>query len=336
MFSALYGNEMLKNDLTIALQSQRLSHAYLIEGPAKSGKHTLAKCLALALANHFGDNAFLEKIQQNLCPDIMTYGKSADRKTISVDLVRQIKQSIYLTPVELSFQLYILEDTDAMTDAAQNALLKFLEEPPKGVYFLLLCENASQLLPTVRSRAPSLRMEIFDRERLAQGLLERQAGALALSQKDPQLWAEILTKSNGVYGVAKELLNSRPSKKGQAKNQRLQTILSLLAKRNALDIWSAVGMLSSKREECCEELLGLCELIGAQLLYKKGLRTEASVEIEGTQSISAPVWMRLYDLAQQAVFAIESNANITLQQACFAYGALHALQGTKQPNDCEI
>jgi DNA polymerase III gamma/tau subunit len=112
------------------------------------GKHTL--CFAIAAA--LGGEAFAEKILLGNCSDVRVFGLPKDKKTISVDVVRQIKESVYLKPVELHCKIYLLEQTELMTTQAQNALLKLLEEPPQSVSFLLLSGAGDQLLPTVLSR----------------------------------------------------------------------------------------------------------------------------------------------------------------------------------------
>ena len=84
------------------------------------------------------------------------------KKTIGVDAVRDFCGTVFLTPSELNFKMYIFDEADALTPAAQNALLKIIEEPPAGVYMLLLCENSLALLSTVRSRAQKIKLEIFE------------------------------------------------------------------------------------------------------------------------------------------------------------------------------
>ncbi len=328
MFSELYGNEMLKSDLTVALGARRLAHAYLIEGPQGSGKHTLARALAKALAQTQGDGALVDKIERGFCPDVMVYGRQEDRKTISVELVRRVKESVYLQPVELSCKVYILEQTDLMTPQAQNALLKLLEEPPAQVYFFLLCESATSLLPTVRSRAPALRMEIFSLASLAQGLCEREPSARTLSQKDPEAFARILRESEGVYGVAKELLTRRQSKKELSAEERLARMLTLFAKRDTLSVCTATALLSAKREEMVAELSRLGQAISQILSYQKGWRQDCPYYEVAEQAVPTPSWMRLYDATQRCLLALQSNANLTVQQMSFTYAAMHALQGT--------
>lgn len=328
MFSALYGNETLKNDLIAALRAKRLAHAYIIEGPSQSGKHTLAKAIACALARTQGDDAFLEKIERDLCPDIMTYGKSEDRKTISVELVRRVKESVYLQPVELSFKLYILEDTELMTPQAQNALLKLLEEPPPQVYFLLLCESAASLLATVRSRAPALRTERFSEARLGELLLTYEPTAKALSDKDSDAFSRTVREAQGSYGAAKALLTQRQSKKEQTRRAHQTEMLRLFCARDTLSVCTAVGMLSQKREEMVEELSALALAVAQILLCKKGSGGDSLYAEYAQSGVSVAAWLALYEAIDRTLEALGANANVYLQQMSLTYAAVHALQGT--------
>lgn len=321
MFSALYGNETLKADLQAALASHRLAHAYLVEGPPLCGKHTLCYAIAAAL----GGAEFSQKILAGNCPDVQVFGLPKDRKTISVELVRQIKESVYLKPVELQCKIYLLEQTECMTLQAQNALLKLLEEPPQNVYFFLLCDSATHLLPTVRSRAPALRLELFSEEKLSRLLLAREEKAAELQRKDPAAFARVLSQSEGRYGEAKRLLDQRKSRALASEAEKTETILSTLAKRDTVSIVTAISLLSSKREEVLEELQAL-QNATARLLRQKSLRNQMETELTALSKSAA---LSLYEAFSQAFAAIAANGNVTLHLTQLTYDARDALQGQK-------
>jgi DNA polymerase-3 subunit delta' len=122
--------------------------------------------LAAALEPDFSD-----KILSGGCVDVTTYALPEDRKSIGIATIRELKYKTQILPQELSSNIFIVRDAHTMTPEAQNSLLKVLEEPPAGVYIFLLCDTAAALLPTVRSRAPSLRMQIFTVSDLPEKLL---------------------------------------------------------------------------------------------------------------------------------------------------------------------
>ncbi len=170
VFGGLIGNANLKETLSFDFASGKCAHAYIIDGPAGSGKHTIAKyiCQALLCENREDDGrplpcgtcATCRKIADNLSVDVMTV-TNGDRASIGVESIRQIRQSLYIAPNDGDRKIYIIENAHLMTAQAQNALLLSLEEPPSYVMFLLLTEDATLLLETVRSRAPVIKTELF-------------------------------------------------------------------------------------------------------------------------------------------------------------------------------
>lgn len=161
-FPAIYGNERLKKKLAADISDGKFLHAYIIAGPSGSGKHTLA--LQIAAALHCRDERTrpcqkcdnCRKILNRLSPDVLFVSKEDGKKEFSVNLIRDIRATLYAAPNELERRIYIIEDAELMNINAQNAFLKTLEEPPSFAVFLLLCTNTGNLLETVKSRAPTL------------------------------------------------------------------------------------------------------------------------------------------------------------------------------------
>ncbi len=332
MFAKLYGNETLKEDLAHALQANRLAHAYLVEGPPLSGKHTLCKEIAVQIAIQSGGGDFAEKIRNDACADVHCFGLTKDRKTISVELVRQIKESVYLKPVELNCKVYLLEDTEKMTVQAQNALLKLLEEPPKNVYFFLLCDRAAHLLPTVQSRAPILRMELFSKDTLRSLLLAHERKAVELAKKDPQLLEEILTQSEGVYGKAVALLDTRKQTSLLRAEAQMREFFALLAKGDRLSVFDAVALLPQKREEAIEWLGRLQSAVSRLLLRQYSKEQSLFFETQEQQDrfdrvCSKQTLVRLYEGFGACMQALESNANVSLQLTKLLYEIKDSLKG---------
>ncbi len=172
-FGELVGNERVKQQLAADIDSGRFPHALLIEGDAGSGRRTLAMAVARA-ATCYSDGekpcGVCDACRKNEHPDITVYGEDA---AISVDVVRELRQEAYVMPNEAPRRVMILAGAQNMLPPAQNALLKILEEPPRHVVFILICENRTQLLETIRSRCVCVTMEAVDWETAAPVLRAR-------------------------------------------------------------------------------------------------------------------------------------------------------------------
>ena len=154
-FEALLGNRQLKDNLISSLRRGRASHFYLISGPAGSGKHTLARLLAAALQCEdpqapCGVCHACRKVLSGNHPDYITV-EDPEHKKVAVKIVRQIRDDMFIRPNEGKKKIYLFPQELGIE--GQNALLKILEEPPGYGVFILLAENAEQLLTTVRSRS---------------------------------------------------------------------------------------------------------------------------------------------------------------------------------------
>ncbi len=203
-FNGFLGNQDLKRRLSASFQSGRSSHCYLLCGPVGSGKHTLAGILSAALQCEgasvpCGQCSSCRKARSGSHPDIITID-DPEKKTVSVDLIRQLQADAWIRPNEGRRKVYVIPRAQDMTENAQNALLKLIEEPPAYAVFLLLAENAEKLLPTVRSRCAELRLEPVS-----------QAEAMAwLAAQFPDQSREALEsalfRSGGYVGQGAELL----------------------------------------------------------------------------------------------------------------------------------
>ncbi len=152
------GNSAAKAALAARLDNGSLPHALLLEGPIGSGRRTMARLIAAAAVcrgegeHPCGVCPACHKALRSIHPDITELGGSDESRSFHIDAVRALREEAYILPNEAPVRVFILCDVQAMTEQAQNALLKLLEEPPAHVRLLLTCENRSQLLETVRSR----------------------------------------------------------------------------------------------------------------------------------------------------------------------------------------
>lgn len=142
---------------------EKLSHAYIVSSASENAR--MGKAFFLAekmLCQSSGERPCgvcrdCRKVKARVHPDLavierITDDKGKQKKEILVDQVRAMGADAYVIPNEAAEKVYIIKDADTMNEQAQNAALKILEEPPKGVHFILCVSNPERLLVTVRSR----------------------------------------------------------------------------------------------------------------------------------------------------------------------------------------
>lgn len=204
-----YGNSKQKSYFSSLIKEGKYAHAYILEAPRGAGKKTFALRLAATLARKLDDAPSEQKekkcrrILDGISPDVRMLRREEDKKSIGVDAVRDFCSTVFLTPSELNFKMYIFDEADLITPQAQNALLKIIEEPPVGVYMLLLCENALSLLSTVRSRAQKISLDTFPEHQLRSFALQRSLDGAENEEK----LAFAARMAGGSIGMLQKLLN---------------------------------------------------------------------------------------------------------------------------------
>ncbi len=204
-FPGFLGNDQLKASLSAAVDRQRAAHFYLLSGPRGAGKRTLARLLAAALLcqdSHrrpCGQCGSCRKVLAGSHPDLIPVD-DPDKKTVSVETVRQAREDLFIRPNEGERKIYYVPRAQDLGLPGQNALLKVLEEPPPYGVFLLLTDNPDRLLPTVRSRCVELRLQPLEESQLAEALRQ------AFPQASQEALASAIWRSGGWLGQAKELL----------------------------------------------------------------------------------------------------------------------------------
>ena len=230
-----------------------------------------------------------------------------------------MRRDVYVTPNDVSTKTYIIEDAHLMTTQAQNAFLLTLEEPPPYVLFLLLCENASLLLETVRSRAPVLRTEPAEHSEILQYLRHHSNNAEKLLQADSAQLNDIATAANGSIGRALTLLNPKLYKPlGERRQAAREFVRFCSSSRNSAAVIRFLNGLSSKRDELIEQcnviLLCLRDLLlckqteNAPLCFFSDREEACSL----AYSFITPALLSFCNALDAAMERLRSNANVRL------------------------
>ncbi|MEY8525049.1 DNA polymerase III subunit delta [bacterium 1XD8-76] len=164
-FKDIIGQEHIKEYLQNAISRKKIAHAYIIQGERFSGKEFITKVFAAALqcekqgTEPCGECRSCRQVQSGNQPDII-YLRHERPNSIGVEDVRsQINSDIAIMPYSSPYKIYIINEGEMLTDQAQNALLKTLEEPPAYAVLIILTTNLEALLPTILSRCVVLHMK---------------------------------------------------------------------------------------------------------------------------------------------------------------------------------
>lgn len=184
--NSIIGQEQMIEHFKSAIEMDKVSHAYIIQGDYDSGKKLMASVFAKALqceqkgtepCNHCTSCLQADTGNQ---PDIIYVSHEKPNSIGIHDVREQINGSIGIKPYISDYKIYIVDEAEKMTAEAQNALLKTIEEPPAYAVIFLLTTNLGKLLPTILSRCVVLNIqpvkdELIKKHLLSLGVEERQA-----------------------------------------------------------------------------------------------------------------------------------------------------------------
>jgi DNA polymerase-3 subunit delta' len=277
-----------------------VAQGYELSGPRSIGKHTVALRLAQTLncateprvSGGCGTCLSCRKIERGLHPDVLIItrltdrgGALADRKMITIEQIRAMQQDLALRPLEGRRRVVIIDDAADLSEQAEVALLKTLEEPPSHAVLLLVTPTPSSLLETIRSRIQPLPFRPVSRTEIEAGLVARFGPAAA----------SFATGAAGMPGIAITLASDETARASRALLERefYTLVASRLTDRFA---WAADLAESSrdtqKRNEQIEDrLVSWGELLRDAAVTAVGAPERATRPDQGerTRSLAAGI-----------------------------------------------
>ena len=157
-FTEIVGHEQIKEHMQAAIRDKKPFHAYLFQGEEGVGKEALARTFAAGLQcqSESADKPCKEcvsgrQMESGNQPDVIWVTR--EKASLGVDEIReQLCNTMDIKPFSSPYKIYLVPEAEKMTEAAQNALLKTIEEPPEYGIVILMTSNISALLPTIQSR----------------------------------------------------------------------------------------------------------------------------------------------------------------------------------------
>lgn len=294
------GHERIIESLRKRILTGEISHAHIIVGEDGIGKSNLAKLLAINILGGHQDRNYV---------DIVNY--RCKKSSFGVDDVRDVVDEVSKKPFEGDKKVIIIHDGNKMTVQAQNALLKTIEEPPRGVFIILLCESLELILDTIKSRCQIYKLTPLTKDEVK--LYIERLGTENYSNEEIKA---AISYSEGIPGKAEKFL-----KDSSLKDLRnlLIDLLYILVNGNLQKLLDfEVKILSYKDKK--EEILNiLASFIRDIIVYKEV--NEINVIINGDKienikqlaiEMSYKKLNKIIDKIGEARKTILSNSNFQL------------------------
>ena len=314
-FTDIIGQEQIKEHLRNAVSTDKVSHAYIINGERSSGKEFIARVFAMALQCEKGEiepcgecHSCKQALSSNH-PDII-YVSHEKPNTIGVEDIRtQINGDIGVKPYSSRRKIYIMNEGEKMTVQAQNALLKTLEEPPEYAVILILTTQVEALLPTILSRCVVLNMKPVSDALVKKYLMEELAV--------PDYKANICVAfARGNIGKAKLLASSEEFEK--VKDEAI-TLVKYINDMEISEIVKAIKKISEYKFDVNDYLDILSVWYRDVLLFKATKDINSLIFKEEIQQIMRVSDRSTYEgieiivnALQQAKRRLEANVNFDL------------------------
>ena len=325
-FDEIVGQRAMVTRISRAIARDSLPPSVLLTGPGGVGKRLVATAIAQALncgaprrgasgldVDGCGACSACRRIEKDAYPDVLVL-RPGESGSIAIDQVREAIEQVGYRPFEGRRRVVIVDDAELLVPAAQNALLKTLEEPPPRAQFVLVTARPDMLLDTVRSRCPRLRF----------GLLGVDEITLILTGRgiEEGVARPVSAAAGGSVGRA---LRMTSRDQGRSRDAALGLLQSVAVARDgrgllagAKDFATGKGAkraLAADRQELRERLQALASLLRDVVLVGSGGRAQpANPDLDGSLRELASTWRgargpRAFAAVGEALDAVDRNVS---------------------------
>jgi DNA polymerase-3 subunit delta' len=242
-FNSIIGQPVLVGSLKRAVREDMVANGYIFCGPEGSGKSLGAAVFARALNcrgeeqdKPCGSCISCRKFESGNHPNIEVIKPTG--ASIKIKQIREVIAKVSKKPFESGYKVLIMDDADKMTQDAQDAFLKTLEEPPANTIFILLAQNHNSLLPTVLSRCQVFNMRKVSTQQIEDYLLKNY-------NYDKEQISFAAVSANGIIGRAVEMLSN---KELQDTRRLYVSLTAKIANNSYTELAAAAGELTENKE----------------------------------------------------------------------------------------
>jgi len=250
-FSEVIGQEHVTRTLKNAIEQGRTAHGYIFSGHRGIGKTTVARLLAMALNCRSSNQPLAEpcgicdscnEIRAGNSVDVIEIDAATNR---GIDEIRELREATRYRPARDRFKVYILDEAHQITDAAFNALLKTLEEPPDHVVFMLATTQPEDIPQTIRSRCQHFSFRAVRFEEVVGQL--RKIAALENIDADEDALALLAEAGDGSMRDALSILDQAiPFSTGRLTAETIRSLVGAVPSDVLEEVLQAVARNSSE------------------------------------------------------------------------------------------
>lgn len=314
-------------------------HAYIFTGPPHSGKRTLAFAFAKAMncterpfsGEFCGHCSICRRIDRNVFPDVTTFdlATQADRErtsgknlALTIATIRDVTSQVAYRPSESRWKIVIVDDVESMQETAQEAFLKTLEEPPSYAIIILLTSDADLLLPTIRSRCVTVRMQVTNEGVVQDALSER---GVATEEA-----ARIAALSDGRVGWAITAATDRGMlERGVTEEREAFDWVSSSQYQRLVHAWMLAEEFGKDRESVFRKLQ-VAQRLWRSILYRRhdvtgvGAKANVALPLGAAESLSGPALAHTLTSVDECIADLEANVRprLALQMMVLAWPEL--------------